>query len=257
MKTKKTRFMKLFAAVIAAALLLTSMFAFGACSKKGLTIGITIYAPMNYYDEDHKLIGFDTEFAEKACAELGYTPKFQVIDWDNKVNELQSGTIDLIWNGMTISDELKENIAISDPYMENRQVVVTKAANASKFTDITSISQAASIAVESGSAGETVAKENGYESKLHKMGAQSDCLLEVKTGTSEIAIIDSTMATAMTGEGTDYSDLVMINVGFETENYGIGMRKSDTQLLKDINDIIKKFKENGTLDELTRKYFAA
>ncbi len=237
--------------------------ALGGCGEtkedNTLVIGITIYAPMNYYendDESGKLIGFDTEFAEKACAELGYTPKFQVIDWEQKIFELQSNKIDLIWNGMTITDELKQEIAISDSYLENKQVVVVKAENASKFTDIASVGQAASIAVEGGSAGESTVTDNSYTSKVNKMTAQSDCLLEVKTGSSEIAIIDYTMAKAMTGAGTDYADLTFVDVGYAGEEYGIGMRKEDTDLLKKLNDIIAKYKTDGTLDALTRKYMA-
>ncbi len=224
-----------------------------ASNDDSLVIGITIYSPMNYYDENDKLIGFDTEFAEKACAELGYFPKFQVIDWDNKISELQTGKIDVIWNGMTITDELKEKIAITDPYMDNRQVVVVKAENADKYSTIADLANASSVAVESGSAGETVCSENGCDS-LIKKEAQSDCLLEVKTGRSEIAVIDYTMARAMTGAGTDYTDLVYKDVGFAAEQYGIGMRKSDEELLKNLNAIIAKYSSDGTFDELIEKY---
>ena len=221
---------------------------------KTLKIGITLYSPMNYYDENDKLVGFDTEFAELACAKLGYTPKFIEIDWNNKINELKTKKIDLIWNGMTISDELKASIAISDPYMENKQVIVAKKDDLAKFSDIASLSAAASIAAEEGSAGQTVAEENGYESKLQTLSAQSDCLLEVKAGRSEIAILDLTMARSMTGEGTDFADLGYLDVGFAGEEYGIGMRKEDTDLLASLNSIIAEYKTDGTFDALIAKY---
>lgn len=227
-----------------------------ACSNKdGLTIGITIYSPMNYYDEDGELIGFDTEFAQKACEELGYTPKFQVINWDNKIFELQSGQIDLIWNGMTVTDELKEQIAVSDPYLENKQVVVVKSQNAANYSTVADILNASSIAVESGSAGESVCAEAGYTS-LNKMEAQSDCLLEVKAGRSDAAVIDLTMAKAMTGDGTDFSGLTYVDVGFEGEEYGIGARKEDGDLLSKLNGLIAKYKTDGTFDSLVKKYMA-
>ena len=249
---------KLFTTLLTLVMAFSAICALGACGEreKTLVIGYTLYAPMNYKDDSGKLIGFDTEFAEKACEELGYTPKFQIIDWDQKISELQTNQIDLIWNGMTITDELKKNIAISDPYLENKQVVVTKAENAEKFTDVESVGAAASIAVESGSAGESTVTDNGYTSTLNKMTAQSDCLLEVKTGRSEIAIIDYTMAKAMTGENTDFSDLTFIDVGYGGEEYGIGMRKEDTELLEKINALIKKYKTDGTFDALVKKYMA-
>ncbi len=244
---------------ITLALGIAATFAFGACTPEGekdtLVVGVTYYEPMNYFEGD-KLVGFDTEFAEKALGELGYEVKFQEIDWENKINELQSGKIDLIWNGMTITDTLKQNIAITDAYYENRQVVVAKADNAANYTDIASLAGAKSIAVESGSAGESAVTESGYNGTLNKLGAQSDCLLEVKTGTSEIAVIDITMARSMTGEGTDFADLTFVDVGFASEEYGIGLRKEDTELLEQLNGIIAKYKTDGTFDALIAKYMA-
>ena len=98
-----------------------------------LVVGYTIYAPMNYYDDNGEFVGHDTELAELVCEKLGYEVKFVEIQWDYKVMELESNNIDLIWNGMTITDELKESILISDPYMINQQVIVTKSDNASKY----------------------------------------------------------------------------------------------------------------------------
>lgn len=95
-------------------------------NKGEMIIGITLFAPMNY-EENGELTGFETEFAEAVCAKLGVKAKFQVIDWNSKETELASKNIDCIWNGMTITEEREENMAISIPYMENKQVVVVKA----------------------------------------------------------------------------------------------------------------------------------
>ena len=206
----------------------------------------TYYAPMNYFDENGKLVGFDTEFAEKACAELGYTPVFKEIDWEKKQIALTTKEIDLIWNGMTIKEELKEYMAITDPYMENKQVVVVRAEEKDRYTDIASLSQATSIAVESGSAGETVTKDLGVE--INGLGKQADCLLEVKSGASDVA------AKAMTGAGTSYADLAYIDVGFEGETYGIGVRKEDNELLAALNRLIAQYETDGTFDALVKKY---
>ena len=94
--------------------------------KGELIIGITIFNPMNYKDDSGKLVGFETEFAEAVCAELGVTAKFQEIDWDAKETELAAKNIDCIWNGMTITAEREANMSISIPYMNNKQVMVVK-----------------------------------------------------------------------------------------------------------------------------------
>lgn len=96
-------------------------------NKGKLVVGITLFAPMNYNDENGELIGFETEFAKAVAAKLGLEVEFQVIDWNSKETELASKNIDCIWNGMTISPERAENMQISIPYMQNKQVVVIKA----------------------------------------------------------------------------------------------------------------------------------
>lgn len=96
-------------------------------NKGKLVVGITLFAPMNYKDANDELIGFETEFAKAVCAKLGVEVEFQVIDWNSKETELASKNIDCIWNGMTITEERKENMQISIPYMENKQAVVVKA----------------------------------------------------------------------------------------------------------------------------------
>ena len=88
-------------------------------NKGEFVIGITYFEPMNYMDENGNLTGFETEFATKVCEKMGVTPKFQKIDWDSKEVELNAKTIDCIWNGLTITEERKENMSISTPYMEN------------------------------------------------------------------------------------------------------------------------------------------
>ncbi len=98
-----------------------------AIKEKGeLVIGITLFAPMNYYDENEELIGFETEFAKAVCEKLGVAPKFTEINWDTKEIELNAKSIDCIWNGMTITPERAENMSISVPYMANKQVMVSK-----------------------------------------------------------------------------------------------------------------------------------
>lgn len=253
---------KLIAFVTSLLLLGGTALGVGACGGKGgapeLKIGYTLYDPMNYEDENGDFVGFDTEFATKVCEELGYTPKFVEIVWDTKVVSLQTKEIDCIWNGMTITDELKEQILISDAYLENRQVVVVRAADRDKYATIADLANATSIAFEKGSAADSLISENASLENVTKNGftAQRDTLLEVKSGRSDVAVLDITLAKSMTGEGTDYADLVWVDVGFEAEEYGIGFRKTDGELCEKINGLIAKYKTDGTFDSLYNKYMA-
>lgn len=221
--------------------------------KGTLVIGITAYAPMNYYDENGKLIGFDTEFAEALCAELGLTPEFIIIDWDSKELELKSKKIDCIWNGLTIKEDRRENMDFTTAYLMNEQVVVIRAEDAALYTDLSSFN-GVSVVAEAGSAGEDTVYTDMPDAVFTGVTAQSDALLEVKAGTADAAVIDYTMATAMTGEGTDYSELMIVEgIDLMDEEYAIGFRLGSDMTAK-ANEIIEKFLADGTLSELAEKY---
>ena len=224
--------------------------------KGTLVIGITLYEPMNYYDEEGNLTGFDTEFAEAVCEKLGVEPVFQVIEWDQKEFELQSKSIDCIWNGLTVTEERKEDMAFSTSYVENKQVVVIQAANADTYTsleDLTGIS----ICAENGSAGQSAIEADATLSTNEFIGvsAQKDALLEVKSGTCQAAVLDWVLARAVISEDTDYSDLMIIDgVELAKEEYAIGLRLEDTETLAKINAAIDELMADGTLQALGEKY---
>lgn len=226
-------------------------------SGKGtLVVGITYYEPMNYLDENGELTGFETEFTKAVCEKLGVTPEFQVIEWSKKELELQSRTIDAIWNGLTVSDERREQMAFSVSYIVNKQVVIAKEENAGKYTDTASMA-GTSIAFEGGSAGETAATSDDTlkDCKLINCEAQKDALMEVKAGTADLGIIDYVMALASVGEGTDYSDIKIIDsVELTPEEYAIGLRLEDTETLAKINGAIDELAKDGTLKALAEKY---
>ena len=221
-------------------------------SNGKLVIGITEYEPMNYYDASGKLIGFDTEFAEAACAKLGLTPEFVVIDWDTKELELSSKKIDCIWNGLTVTEDRKANMDFSTSYLKNQQVVVVLASDAVKYADAASFA-GLTVVAEAGSAGAAAIAANMADADFVEVQAQSDALLEVKTGKAAAAVIDLTMANAMTGEGTDYSDLTILPIEMPGEEYAIGFRVGSTATEK-FNEIIAAFSTDGTFDTLAAKY---
>lgn len=216
--------------------------------KGKLIVGITDFAPMDY-QEDGEWVGFDADLAKLVAEDLGVDIEFIEIDWDNKILELDNKSIDVVWNGMTLTDEVKNSMECTDAYLNNAQVVVVPADKADDYADEDSIKDL-TFAVESGSAGEEVAEENGY--KTTPVTAQSDTLLEVKSGTSDAAIIDLLMAGAMIGEGTSYDDLTY-TVELTSEEYGIGCRKG-SDLAEFINEEIKKFAEDGSLLTIAEEY---
>ena len=168
--------------------------------KGKLTIGITIYEPMNYFDEQGELAGFDTEFSIALCEKLGVTPDFQEINWDTKEIELAAKNIDCIWNGLTVTEERRQNIEFTDSYIKNKQVIVIRKADKDKFNTIESLADA-KLCAEISSAGEEAIKDHPILSgaPYTAMAKQTDTLMEVKAGTSDAAVLDFTAAKALVG----------------------------------------------------------
>ena len=228
---------------------------FAACAGEEkeadkLVIGYTIYEPMNYM-KDGKLVGFDTEFAEAVCAKLGVEPEFVEINWDTKFVTLDANKIDCIWNGMTISDEVKENCDVSKAYVKNAQVVVMKKDVIENYADVESL-KGLKFAAEAGSAGEDAIKENGLDANYSPVALQTDALLAVMGGQADACVIDITMAKSMTAEGTSY-DKLEYSLELTTEEYGIGFRKGSGLTAK-VDAIIDELNEDGTLPALAEKY---
>lgn len=200
--------------------------------KGTLVVGITEFEPMDYKDESGNWIGFDADMATAFAESLGVDVEFVEIDWDNKILELDGKTIDCVWNGMTLTDEVTSAMECSNAYCNNAQIVIVPADKADQYQDVDSLSDL-TFAVEAGSAGEAEVSALGLNYTAVK--AQSDALMEVAAGTSDAAVIDSLMAAAMVGEGTGYADLTY-TVGLNSEEYGVGFRKGS-----DLADALNEF----------------
>ena len=219
--------------------------------KGKLVVGITDYAPMDFKDENGEWTGFDAEFARLFAEELGVECEFYVIsDWGKKFLELETNQIDVIWNGMTITEEVTLNTSCSDAYVINAQVVVMKADVVANYADAESLKDL-TIAVENGSAGQDAAAAIGAEN-LILVQDQAAALMEVAAGTSDACVIDITMANAMTGEGTSYADLAA-GISLTSEEYGVGFRKESDVTAK-FNEFMAKLIADGTLQALADKY---
>lgn len=249
---------KLLSVLIVAAMLLTCLVGCGnkaesdlkyVQDKGELVVGITDFAPMDYKDADGNWIGFDADMAKAFADELAVDVKFQIIDWDNKAFELEGKAIDVVWNGMTLTDEVKEAMDCSNPYCNNQQIVIVKKDVADQYQTVDSV-KGLKYAVEAGSAGKKQVEALGAE--FVEVADQATALTEVKAGTADAAVIDSLMAAATVGEGTAYEDL-MYTVGLNDEEYGVGFRKG-SDLVDELNKFFKESYDDGIMMKIAEEY---
>ena len=219
--------------------------------KGKMVIGYTVYAPMNYTDDEGNFTGFDTELATAVCEKLGVEPEFVEINWDTKVVELDAKSIDCIWNGMTLTEDIMANTATTKAYAKNAQVVVVK-----DGTDYTSTADLAdkTVVAEAGSAGEAAIQgdENLSKADYVSKSVQTDCLMEVAAGTADAAVLDLTLANAMIGAGTDYAGLKIVDE-LNAEEYGVAFRKGSDAAAA-VDAAFDELKADGTMQALADKY---
>ena len=219
--------------------------------KGKMVIGYTVYEPMNYTDADGNFTGFDTELATAVCEKLGVEPEFVEINWDTKVVELDAKSIDCIWNGMTLTDDIMANTATTKAYAKNAQVVVVK-----DGTDYSSTADLVgkTVVAEAGSAGEAAIEgdENLAQADYISKSVQTDCLMEVAAGTADAAVLDLTLANAMIGEGTDYASLKIVDE-LNAEEYGVAFRKGSDAAAA-VDAAFDELKADGTMQALADKY---
>lgn len=225
--------------------------------KGELVIGITLFAPMDYYadEAETELTGFEVEFGKAVCEKLGVTPKFQVINWEAKENELNAKNIDCIWNGLTIDNDRLATMSISDPYMNNKQVLITKTENVEKYSAAGSL-KGATVVAEKESAGEGVAQTDAFFEGCNYTAVDSmaKAMMEVKSGTADAAVIDYVTGIGSLGEGTDYADIAIVEgASFADEQYGIAFRKG-SDITDEVNKARKALLADGTLQKIADKY---
>ncbi|MBR3968819.1 MAG: transporter substrate-binding domain-containing protein [Clostridia bacterium] len=242
--------------IIALLMVVAMVFCFAGCgAKETVVVGYTEYAPMNYFDENNNLVGFDTELATAVFENLGYEVVFQKIEWDNKYTDLNAGTIDCVWNGFTCNTADDDGVARADKvdfsynYMENRQVIVVKKdSGIAKAEDL----KGKTAAAENGSVGADYAAT--FEGVTIKgCTKQTDCLMEVNALTADFAVLDAQLAKTYCGKG-NYADLMIVDdLSSDVEYYAIGFKK-DSELTAKVNEQLVKLAEDGTIKTIAEKY---
>ena len=232
-----------------------------ANEKDTLVCGVTIFENMNEQEADGTWTGFETEFAQEVGKIIGMDVDFQVIDWSQKYNELNSGAIDCVWNGFTAnsSDEVNgakvkrsDLVDFSYGYMLNQQCVVTKAENAAKITSEADL-KGKTACVEGGSAGASYASTVTDADKIYSTTAQINAFSEVKSGAVDFAVVDIILAKNICGNG-DFKDLVIVETITGTEEfYAIGFKKG-SELTAKVNKALEELAADGTIAALAAKY---
>ncbi len=210
------------------------------------------FKPMGYTNENDEIVGFDIDCAEEVCKRLGVTLETKGINWDTKEDTLDAGTIDCIWNGMSIDEKREERMNLSEPYMENSMVfVVPGDSTAEKMSDLAD----KAVAVQNGSTAQTLLEESdiGGSCKISPLATNVEALQQMDLGLVDAVYLDSVVAEYEIAEaGKDWR---IFTDGSESEKYAIGFRKGDQALRDKVQEILSEMKADGTLAKISEKWF--
>ena len=246
---------KVLCIVLALVLLVATLGALSACNNKKngtLVLGVTYYSPMCYFDDNNELIGFDVELAKIVADKLNMNVKFQEINWDSKIIELNSGSIDCIWNGFSITPDRKEECDFTKAYLGNKQVAVIRTADQASYTSAASFAGKKAV-VEDESYGEDCAKTLTAEANIIGLSTQMAAMTEVKMNSANFAVVDYTLAKDICGTGEFANLMISEAATFEREYYGVGFKKGSA-LTEKVNAALVELYADGTIARLAEKY---
>lgn len=215
------------------------------------------FAPMGFRDKQGNLVGFDVDLANEVFKRAGIEVQFQPIDWTMKETELNTGNIDLIWNGYSITEEREEKVDFTKPYLTNRQIIVTMAdSDIETRADL----EGKKVAIQSESSAvdavmeypEIVETFDGGEPIL--FGTNDEALMDLEAGRSDAVVGDEVYVRYYIKQKGE-ENYKIAEEDFGDEEYGIGFRKTDGDLLKLIDDILDDMREDGSYEELYNKWF--
>lgn len=222
--------------------------------NKSLILGLDdSFPPMGYRNEENEVVGFDIDVAKEVCNKLGIELIIQPISWSAKEQELNSYNIDCIWNGMSLTEERKEAMTLSDAYMKNRMVFVVK--NENSYNTLKELENK-KIGVQSGSSAEQILEESNIYGTFNSVIPYSDnitAFMDLETGATDAVFVDEILANYyISSNNKNYK---VLNEVLAEEEYVIGFRKQDTELANKVNSVLKEMKSEGTLQEISKKWF--
>lgn len=222
--------------------------------KGNLIMGLDdSFPPMGYRDENGDIVGFDVDVAREVCSRMGVELVLQPISWDAKVIELNSGNIDCIWNGFTITDELQEQLTFSEPYLANTQIIVVR-----NDSDAQTLSDLAgkSLGVQAGSSAVAALDANPDfrdSVTVNEFKDNMTAMLDLENGGLDAVLVDVIVAGYYFSQHDCY--LRQLDESLAAEEYGVGFRKDDLALVENVNRILNEMAEDGTLAEISTKWF--
>lgn len=242
-------------------MIVTAVFAiFSGCSKSAekedntLVIGIDDkFAPMGFRDEDNNIVGFDIDYAKAAAEKMGAEVTFQPIDWKTKEAELSSGRIDLIWNGYTITDERKEKVLFTKPYLKNAQVIVTL--SDSKLTKLDDL-EGKVVGLQSLSSASDALNASPIKEKVKTVTEFADnvqALTDLKSGRLDAVVIDEVVINYYMSQ--EKETFKLLEESLAPEEYGIGVKKGNEELLDKLQKALDEMNEDGTAAEISKNWF--
>ena len=212
------------------------------------------FPPLGYRNDDNEIVGYDIDLAKEVAKRLGVQFKAQPIDWDAKEMELETGKIDCIWNGFTITEDRKKALSMSFPYLDNEQVLVVRQNGAIKTLDDM---RGRVVGYQSGSSAQEAIDDNpGFKNTLADIIAFKEnitALNDLKVGGVDGVVMDSVVANysiAQTGEPFE-----IVKNSLANEEYGIGFRKKEPELRDEVERILKEMVADGTVASISKKWF--
>lgn len=225
-----------------------------------ITIGFdNTFVPMGFEEKKGQYTGFDIDLAQAVSEKLGFKVQFQPIDWDMKETELQNGTIDAIWNGYSATDERREKVAFSIPYMENQQVLVAKKSqqihSVDDMKDKTLGAQAGSSGYLDFEAQPDLLKNRVKDQKANQYQSFNEALIDLKNDRIDALLIDRVYANYYLQSEGILNDYNVFSAGFESESFAVGVRPADKRLLQALNQSFVELHQEGKFQEISQKWF--
>ncbi|MGE4283088.1 MAG: amino acid ABC transporter substrate-binding protein [Clostridia bacterium] len=241
--------------MMVAGILLTGCSTGASSTSEKFIVGLDdAFPPMGFKDESGNIIGFDVDMAKEAGKRMGMEVEFKAIDWDSKVLELDGKKIDAIWNGLTITEEREKEILFSDPYLENRQVIIVADGSAIKgkadFKDKLVGAQSGSSSVDAFQKDEDTFKSI---KELKQYGDNTQALMDLETGRIDAVVVDEIVGRYYIAKKP--GKYIVLDEHFGSEQYGVGLRKDDTDFRDKLQKALNDMKKDGASAEISKKWF--
>ncbi|MBS1210562.1 MAG: amino acid transporter substrate-binding protein [Proteobacteria bacterium] len=214
------------------------------------------FPPMGFRDDKNELVGFDIDLAKEAAKRIGAEVEFKPIDWNAKEAELNGKRVDALWNGLTITEERKANIAFTTPYLENRQIIIVTAKSLIKTkADL----KGKVVGIQDGSSAVEAVAKDAMTAKaikeLKKFGDNVTALMDLSAGRLDALVVDEVVGRYYTAKKP--GEYVVLDENFGTEEYGVGVRKDDADLLAKLQKALDDMKQDGSAAKISTQWFGS